>query len=63
MVPLVTVVVASVVAGEQITLSFLIGAAFVLAGVFVGALLPSKTNEKTVEEVKDSSGQVLPRCS
>ena len=41
-IPLVTVVVASTLAGEQITLSFIAGGVLVLAGVLVGALLPSK---------------------
>lgn len=61
-VPLVTIGVAATVAGEQISTSFLIGAVFVLAGVFVGALLPSKTKPAAIEECKDRSGQVLPRC-
>jgi drug/metabolite transporter (DMT)-like permease len=62
LVPLVTIVVASTLAGEVITPTFLIGAALVLAGVLVGALLPSKTKPVPVEECKDRSGQVLPRC-
>lgn len=41
-IPLVTIVVASTFAGEQITLSFIAGGALVLAGVLIGALLPSK---------------------
>ena len=41
-IPLITVVVASTLAGEQITLSFIAGGALVLAGVLVGALLPSR---------------------
>ncbi len=62
LVPLVTMVVASTVAGEQITLNFFGGALLVLAGVVVGALLPSKAKPAAVEECKDRSGQVLPRC-
>jgi drug/metabolite transporter (DMT)-like permease len=62
MVPLVTIVAASTLAGETITVNFLIGAAFVLAGVLVGALLPSRAKPAAVEECKDRSGQVLPRC-
>ena len=61
-VPLVTIVVAATIAGEKITLNFLLGAIFVLAGVFVGALLPSKTRTTEIEECKDRTGQVLPRC-
>jgi drug/metabolite transporter (DMT)-like permease len=41
-IPLVTVVVASLLAGEQITFSFIVGAVLVLSGVLFGALLPSK---------------------
>jgi drug/metabolite transporter (DMT)-like permease len=40
--PLVTIVIATSLAGEQITLSFLAGGVLVIAGVLVGALLPSK---------------------
>jgi drug/metabolite transporter (DMT)-like permease len=63
LVPLVTIVVASTLAGEEITFNFLIGAGLVLAGVLVGALLPSRTKPVVVEECKDRSGQVLPRCA
>ncbi|NCF67398.1 MAG: EamA family transporter [Chloroflexi bacterium] len=62
LVPLVTIVLAATLVGEKITVNFLIGAAFVLVGVLVGALLPSKTKPEIVEECKDRSGQVLPRC-
>jgi drug/metabolite transporter (DMT)-like permease len=63
LVPLVTIVVASTLAGEQITASFLVGAVLVLAGVLVGALLPAKAKPVAVEECKSRSGQVLPRCA
>jgi drug/metabolite transporter (DMT)-like permease len=63
LIPLVTMVVASTFAGETITPNFLFGAALVLAGVLVGALLPSKTKPAPVEECKARSGQVLPRCA
>ncbi len=62
MVPLVTIVVAANLAGETITVNFLAGAALVLAGVLVGALLPGKARQAAIEECKDRSGQVLPRC-
>jgi drug/metabolite transporter (DMT)-like permease len=62
LVPLVKIVVASSVVGEEITLNFLVGAGFVLAGVLVGALLPSKVKPVAAEECKDRSRQVLPRC-
>jgi drug/metabolite transporter (DMT)-like permease len=60
--PLVTMVIASTVADEQITINFLAGAILVIVGVIVGALLPSKTKQEELEECKDRSGQVLPRC-
>jgi drug/metabolite transporter (DMT)-like permease len=63
LIPLVTMVVASTFAGEEITPNFLFGAALVLAGVLVGALLPSKAKPAPVEECKLRSGQVLPRCA
>lgn len=62
-IPLVTVVVAAVLTSEQINANFLIGAAFVLVGVAVGALLPAKHKVDEQEECLDSAGQVLPRCS
>ncbi|UCC88680.1 MAG: EamA family transporter [Anaerolineales bacterium] len=63
LVPLVTILVASTLAGEEITWNFLIGAVLVLAGVLVGALLPSKEKPAAVDECKSRSGQVLPRCA
>ena len=48
LVPLVTVVVATNLAGEQITLGFLVGAGFVLSGVLIGALLPSRIRLRSV---------------
>ena len=38
-------------------------ACLVLVGVLVGALLPSKQKPAAVEECKQRSGQVLPRCT
>ena len=61
-IPLVTVIIAALLTKEQITINFLIGAALVLIGVLVGALLPSKKNAVVVEEYKDCSGQVVSRC-
>jgi drug/metabolite transporter (DMT)-like permease len=60
--PLVTIVVAATIAGEEITSNFLVGGGLVLAGVLVGALLPSRTKAVIAEECKDRCGQVLPRC-
>jgi drug/metabolite transporter (DMT)-like permease len=62
LIPLVTIVVASSLAGEEITWNFLAGAGLVLVGVLVGALLPVRKKPAQVEECKDRSGQVLPRC-
>jgi len=62
LVPLVTIVVAARLADEAITTNFLLGAVLVLAGVVVGALLPSKSQSGAIEECKDRAGQVLPRC-
>jgi drug/metabolite transporter (DMT)-like permease len=62
LVPLVTIVVAARLADEAITTNFLLGAVLVLAGVVVGALLPSKSQSGAFEECKDRAGQVLPRC-
>jgi drug/metabolite transporter (DMT)-like permease len=41
-IPLITIVVASLLTGEQITFSFIIGGVLVLSGVIFGALIPSK---------------------
>lgn len=62
LVPLITVGVASTLAGEQITSNFLVGGVLVLAGVLVGILLPSRGRSAIEEECRDRSGQVLPRC-
>jgi len=61
-IPLVTVIVAAFLTNEKITLNFLAGAALVLVGVLVGALLPSKKNAVVIEECKDCAGQVVSRC-
>ena len=52
MFPLVTVVVASVLAGENIIPNFMFGAAFVLTGVLIGAIQPSKIKTSEVEACK-----------
>ena len=53
LIPLITVIIAALFYGEQITTSFLIGAALVLAGVLVGALLPGKTKEVINSQLED----------
>jgi drug/metabolite transporter (DMT)-like permease len=45
--PLITAILASQLAGEQITSTFIVGAMMVLSGVVFGALLPSKANDST----------------
>jgi drug/metabolite transporter (DMT)-like permease len=62
-VPLVTILIASTLAGERITWNFLVGSAFVLGGVIVGALWPSKTTPEATEACKDRAAEVLPRCA
>ena len=61
-IPLVTIIVASILSNEQITVNFLIGSVLVLTGVLVGALLPGKKKAMEFEKCRDSAGQVLPRC-
>ena len=63
LVPLVTIVVAATVAGEAITAGFLAGAALVLAGVYVGALMPTKTKQEELRKCQDQSVGVLHRCA
>jgi drug/metabolite transporter (DMT)-like permease len=61
LIPLVTVVVAANLAGEQITWNFVIGGVLVLAGVFFGALLSPKSHESKPEaERKEVKEIVLP---
>jgi len=62
-IPLVTIIVAGTLAGEEITINFLFGAVLVLGGIYIGALMPSKTKQLEIEECKDRAGQVLPRCT
>lgn len=61
-IPLVTVIVAALLTEEKISTNFLAGSILVLAGVLVGALLPSKAKPEAVDECKDRAGQALPRC-
>ena len=51
LVPLITVVLASWLAGEQITVSYMIGSALVLLGVYVGALM--KTKEPQMDKLSE----------
>lgn len=62
-IPLVTAIVAALLSHEPITVSFVAGAALVLAGVFVGALMPTKKKSDVAEACKDCSGQVVSRCT
>lgn len=61
-IPLVTVIIAALLTKEQITINFLIGAALVLTGVLVGALLPGRKKATEINECKDCAGQVVSRC-
>jgi drug/metabolite transporter (DMT)-like permease len=47
--PIVTVVLATFLTDEKISPLFLVGAAVVLLGVFVGALMPNKSKVKFKE--------------
>ena len=58
LVPLITVVLASWLAGEQITVSYIIGSALVLLGVYVGALMRPK--KKIGEQVAESVIEAAP---
>jgi len=61
-IPLITVLVAAVLTGEQITVNFMIGAVLVLIGVLIGALLRDSRKVAQVDESKESAGQVVSRC-
>jgi drug/metabolite transporter (DMT)-like permease len=63
LVPLVTLVVASTVAEESISSQFLVGTALVLAGVYVGALMPAKEKQEELWACHDATGEVLHRCA
>ncbi len=54
LIPLVTIVLASWLANEKITLPFIIGGTLVVLGVWVGALLPYKKPKK--DEINPSPG-------
>jgi drug/metabolite transporter (DMT)-like permease len=43
-IPLITIIIASSIANEEITSNFLLGTVMVLSGVIVGALLPQKAD-------------------
>lgn len=55
LVPIVTVILASLVTDETISLFFLVGAAVVLAGVYVGALMPGKEVAAPAPEAEEAS--------
>lgn len=62
LITLVTIVVAATIAGESITPGFLVGAALVLTGVYVGALMPAKEKQEELWECQGEAGEVRPRC-
>ena len=51
--PLVTIVLASLISDESITLSLIIGAALVISGVVFGVLLKPKQREKPAAQILD----------
>lgn len=57
--PLVTVLLATTLAGEQITWNFMIGGVLVLSGVLFGALLSPKPRENMVEDKPSISTEIL----
>jgi drug/metabolite transporter (DMT)-like permease len=58
--PLVTVVVSAIVTGEQITPAFLVGAAIVLAGVYVGIIRSAGRAPVAVEAAGEAAPAVRP---
>ncbi len=64
--PLVTIVAASVLAGEEIAPKFLAGAVLVLAGAVVGALLPARAtpapSPASPDPCHDTEGRLIPDC-
>jgi drug/metabolite transporter (DMT)-like permease len=63
LVPLVTIVVAAILTDEAITGGFLAGSVLVLAGVYIGALMPSRANHEALRKCHDHAGGVLHRCA
>jgi drug/metabolite transporter (DMT)-like permease len=62
LIPLVTIVVAATIADETITVGFLAGSVLVLAGVYVGALMPRREKQEELWKCHDPAGSVLHRC-
>ena len=58
-IPLVTVVVAAILAGEQITWNFLLGGVLVLSGVLFGALFSSKSRTSLPGSQPASSTEIV----
>ncbi len=61
LIPIVTVILAALVTDETISLLFLVGAAVVLAGVYVGALMTDKKVEEAPPEPKEAEEDILAR--
>jgi drug/metabolite transporter (DMT)-like permease len=59
LIPLVTVVVAATLAGEQITWNFMLGGVLVLSGVLFGALLSPKPRENMIEDKPSISTEIV----
>jgi drug/metabolite transporter (DMT)-like permease len=57
--PLVTVPVASLLAGELVTLAFVVGGAFALGGVYFGALT-AQTDSRPKPQAVDEESEAKP---
>ena len=58
-IPLVTVVVAATLAGEQITWNFILGGILVLSGVLFGALLTTKPRQEDCEDASVDTSEIV----
>lgn len=54
--PVVTVILASIFTHEEVTIALLFGGVFVLVGVYVGALMPPEVFKKFVPSKKETRG-------
>jgi len=54
--PIVTILLASWIAHEELTITLLIGGVFVLVGVYVGALMPPEVFNRLVPSKRESQG-------
>jgi drug/metabolite transporter (DMT)-like permease len=59
--PIVTVILAALLAGETVTPVFIVGTALVLVGVWVSALMPAR-KPKTPVKVEIQERECMPNC-